>query len=723
MTILSTADIRQTYAEAQRLQASGAAEAALKLYGRIVETNPNLPEVHFQIGRLFTEAFRIDRAVAHLQAAARLKPAEPAIWSAWADAAALAADPGAEQDFLAAIKAAPLGPSLRLPLQDRFGSARAISRPATGGVPPAEMSRLVALLGQGRYDQAARSAAALLKRAPKAAVVANMLASAEDGLGRRDAALAAFRLAVRIDPSYAEAHANLGRCLLDMGRVDDAVGPLRRAVMLTPANLPALVALGRALTRLGDADIALRFIDRALSIAPKNPGAWLAKGAAETRRRNPAGAVAAFLAAEAAEGDLAPEPRAMLAQAQARLGQEDAAMANFDRALQILPDLPLAVAGKAGLLQALGRFDEAAIWFRRAMQLEPANGETYRLFIASHKITPDDPILEQMRARFDDPSTPDMDRANLGFAIAKALEDTRQYAEVFGYLNAANALIRKAYPWDIGQRLAEIAETIRAQDGFDFAAASVAGTTDYAPIFVTGMPRSGTTLVEQIISSHAQVEGAGEVGEGTRVAQALLLQGGAGGLRHVSALSHEEIARLGHDYAAILRARFPTALHVTDKSIQTYLFMGLIRLALPKARFIVVRRDPRDTLLSIYKNKFPDGTHLYAYDQQDLARYWRSFEQMIEFWRDRLPGGFYEISYEALVADPEPQTRALIAACGLEWDDACLKFHENRRKVDTLSLFQVRQPISRGSLAGWKRYEAELTPMLEALGPIDQNDR
>jgi len=722
MTELSATEIRQTYAEAQRLQSAGQAEAALRLYGRIAEVKPDLPEVHYQIGRLFTEVFRTDRAIRHLKAAVALKPSEPAIWQAWADAAALAPDAGAETEFLAALKAAPLPPAARLPLQDRFGAARARSRPATGGLPPAEVAALVALLGKGRHAETARRAAALLKRAPKAAVVANILASAEDSQGRRDAALAAFRLAVRIDPAYAEAQANLGQCLLEAGRAEEAVAPLRRAVALTPGNPAALVALGRALTRTGEGDMALRFLDRALAAEPKNAAALIAKGNAETRRRNPAGAEAALLAAEAAAGDLPAEARALLAQAQARLGWEEAAMANFDRALAAVPDLPLAVSGKAGLLQTLGRFEEAETWFRRAFEVDPANGETYRLFIASHKTVPGDPILGQMQARFDDPATPEADRANLGFAIAKALEDVKDHGAVFRYLDEANRLVRKAHPWEIGQRMAEIAETIRAQEGFDFAAATVAGTTDYAPIFVTGMPRSGTTLVEQIISSHSQVAGAGEVGEGTRIAQALLLKGGGGGFRHVSALAGEEIAQLGRDYESILRARFPEAPRVTDKSIQTYLFLGLIRMALPKARFIVVRRDPRDTLLSIYKNKFPDGTHLYAYDQRDLAKYWRTFEQMVDFWRERLPGAFHEISYEALVADPEPQSRALIAACGLDWEDACLNFHENRRKVDTLSVFQVRQPISRASLAGWKRHEADLAPMLEELGPLDPPD-
>ncbi len=145
------------------------------------------------------------------------------------------------------------------------------------------------------------------------------------------------------------------------------------------------------------------------------------------------------------------------------------------------------------------------------------------------------------------------------------------------------------------------------------------------------------------------------------------------------------------------------------------MYLGLVKLAMPNARFVIVRRDPRDNLLSIYKNKFPDDTHLYAYDQRDLAKFYGTFVDMIEFWRERVPDWFYEVQYEALVANPEEETRKLIAACGLEWEDACLSFHENKRKVETLSVYQVRQPITKASVELWQRYERDLKPMLDQL--------
>jgi hypothetical protein len=263
----------------------------------------------------------------------------------------------------------------------------------------------------------------------------------------------------------------------------------------------------------------------------------------------------------------------------------------------------------------------------------------------------------------------------------------------------------------------EVAGVQAAMRGFDWAGTRIAGAHPGAPIFVTGMPRSGTTLVEQIIASHSRVTGAGEVALLQAACQKLIFArpDRYEERRPLSTIPADEIAALGHDFLRTMAERFPGADIITDKSITTYMYIGLVKLALPNARIVVVRRDPRDTLLSIYKNRFPEGTHLYAYDLRDLADYYATFVEMVEFWRSEFPEGFTEITYETLVANPEEESRRLIAACGLEWEDACLNFHENRRKVDTLSVYQVRQPISGGSVKAWQRYEAELAPMIDIL--------
>lgn len=709
----SADELQALYARAMRLMAARDFEAALKLFFRFAALRPRVPEAHYQIGRINIEMNRARLALRPLANAATLKPSEPAIWTAWAEAVALGGDALAEGEFLTALKAAPVNPALKVSLQDRFGALRQKSRPATGGLPAAQIRQLLSLIESRRFPEAERGAVNAVTAHPASALAFNILGSAQAAQGKVQAALSSFQRAIALDPAYAEAHDNLGRLLMDQSRIDEAIAQFRKAVTLAPYMVSALVDLGGCLSRGHQGQAAIPLLERAVVTAPEKSITHLALGNAHTRLRNYQKAEEALMRGLELSPVKSADTLAMLAQAQTRLGKDDEAMANYDLALAADPDSAPANAGKAAMLQTLGDFDEAEVLFRRAFEIDRNNGESYRQFIASHKTKPGDPLVARMIDRFEDPKLQDTDRMNLGFAIAKAMEDVKDYGQVFRYLDAANGLMRKLFPYDIAQRHREVALIKAAQDDFDWKAARIEGASDYAPIFVTGMPRSGTTLIEQIIASHSQVEGAGEVGEGTRQAQRLLIAGDKA--RRVADMLPADIAALGRGYEDYLRARFPDAPRITDKSIQTYMYVGLLKLALPNARFIVVRRDPRDNLLSMYKNKFPDGTHLYAYDQRDLADLYGTFVEMVDFWRERVPDWFYEVQYEDLVANPGEESRKLIAACGLDWEDACLNFHENKRKVETLSVFQVRQPISGGSVKGWKRHEKELAPMLSRL--------
>lgn len=719
-TQMSADDIQTTYAEGLALQNDGKSEAALKVYRKIIGANPRVAEAHFQIGRILTEEYRVDAALPHLKEAVRLRPAEKAVWLAWADAVALGGTKANEQELLRVLGTAPVAPDLRIRLQDRFGAHRASSLPVTGGLNPGDIKRMLALLEQ-HPAQAEMQAQTLLKRHPKSALALNILGTAQSLQRKNALAVASLRKALEIDPGYAEGHNNLARILVDMKQDEEAAKHFRRAVMLAPDMTAALVNLATYLNNNNRSMTAVGLLERAIETGADALPLYLALGNAETKLKNYAKAEAAFKKAMQVQGRSKADSKdrrrndaaGLLAQAQARLGKDDEALASFTRALEADPNSAVATSGLAALLQTLGRFDEAHELFQRALAIDPQNGENYRLYVASYKVKPDDPILQKMLEIYEDPDLSPPNRQSLGFAISKALEDTRSHDRIFRYLNEANALTRQENPYDIEVRYREVGLCMKAMLGYDWSGPRLAGTTDFAPIFVTGMPRSGTTLVEQIISSHSQVTGAGELGDGQRDAGRLLFRKEHGA--SLAEIPPKIIADLGHSYEAAVRSRFPDAVRITDKSIQTYMYIGLMKLALPNARFIVVRRDPRDNLLSIYKNKFPDDTHHYAYDQRDLARYYKTFVDMIDFWRELVPDWFYEIQYEKLVADPEPETRKLIEACGLDWEDACLAPQKNERKVETLSVFQARQPISTGSLKGWKRHETDLAPMLDEL--------
>lgn len=713
MAPLTPAQIKSHYDQALKLIAARRFDDALKLLQQIVETNPKIAEAHYQVGRLAIESHRAALGLRPLQAAARLKPNESAIWRSWAEAVALGGRAPDEAEFLAALKTSPIKTEIRIELQDRFGAQRSASRRSTTGQEGKETLALLSLMKERNYKEAENRARALLNRQPNSAVALNVLGGALAMQGQVEPAKASFAKAAQIDPGYAEAHDNLGRMLLDQNRLEEALVQFHKAVTLTPYLLSALVNYGACLARLGHAASAIAPLERAVEHAPDPALCLVALGNAHTRAKNYAKAEDVLLRAVEASKGRSADALALLAQAQSRLGKDEEALANYDRALALDPNSPIGTGGKAATLQTLGRFDEAKDLFWRAFELDPTNGENYRSFIAAHKTQPGDPIIDLMLERYMGPNLSDLDRLNLAFAIAKALEDTKDFGRVFQYLNQANAYMRKVFPYDIAQREREVAMLKTTFGAFDWHGTQISGTTDFAPIFITGMPRSGTTLIEQIISCHSRVQGAGEVGKVTQDAQNLLVRGDR--IRPLTSVDPAAIATLGHDYETYMRARFFDKLQVSDKSIQTYLYIGLVKLALPQSKIIVVRRDPRDNLLSMYKNKFPDGTHLASYDQRDLAILYDTFVDMVDFWRGLVPDWFYEVDYDKLVSDPEPETRKLIAACGLEWEDACLSPQDNDRKVETLSLFQVRQPITKSSVKGWKRFEKDLAPMLDEL--------
>ena len=689
-------------------------DAALKEFRGVVAIKPDHAESHVQIGRILLAGNRASSAIESFAKASRIKPSAKLIWLGWAEAIALGGDNAARAVFLAALKSAPVDTNLRVRLQDRFGSLRSVSRPNLAGVPPKAINGLVALMKSQNFSRAEDEAKKLIAAHPKSAVAVSILATAQASQKKDDLAHTNYKKAIKLDPAYSEAYDNYGRFLLSRNMPLEAVDILRKAVTLTPDMVPALVGLGSAFNQTDDHRSAVVLLERARENDPKDIQGLVELGNAYLRTNEYEAALEAYETARVLSKDqIQHDHRVSLAQMQAKAEQDAKAMENLDQVISEAPDYPFAISAKGSLLQSQGKFDEAREYYAKASELDPTNGENYRLFLASHKAKTGDPIIDRMKKVFSTAELSDVDRMNFAFAIAKALEDSKDFGNVFRYLNEANTLVRKSAPYHINKRYNEVNLLKEVYDDFDYIGALAENGCEAAPIFVTGMPRSGTTLVEQIIASHSTMTNGGELGIGSRLASKLIADSNS--IHKVRDLDRAEITRLGTDYTDYVSERLPDATRITDKSITSYMHIGLLKLAMPNARFIVVRRDPRDTLLSMYKNKFPEGTHPYAYDMKDLAHYYGTFVEMVNFWRERVPDWFYEVNYDELVSNPEEESRKLIDACGLDWENACLNFHENKNKVQTLSLYQVRQPISTSSLKGWKRYEKDLAPMIEIL--------
>ena len=688
---------------------------ALSEFRGVVRNDPDHALANFQVGRILLEAFQASDAIKWFAKAASLAPETSQIWQGWAEAVALGGSHDDRSTLLAGLKTAPIKPALRLQLQDRFGSRRKKSRPNLGGLSQGVLNALIADMNAGEFQKVEGKAAKLSAAHPKSAVAAFFQAEAQARLGKTQPAFVGYQKAIKIDPLYAEAYGALGQMLATNNQPQKAVKAFRPAVMLAPDSIPAIIGLARALRETGINRPAITLIERAVELDPKNAlfctglaDAWKQLGEHEIAIGIYEKAVALY------QDQQAPKTlRLALADSRSMVQQDAIALRELEEILNDDPNYADALISKASILQTLGEFDVGEAFFKQAIELDPQNGEAYRRMLIGQKTKPGDPIIDQMIDQFENPDLVENNKMNLGYALGKALEDVGADDQVFKYLNEGNRIAAKFSENSAKQMFSEIVSSRDVYGEIDFEKVPEVTDNTFAPIFVTGLPRSGTTLIEQIIAAHSTVESGGELGYAKPLCRDLwVAQPGS----PQAADNVDALADIGRKYTDAVHSRFPDVARITDKSIYTFLAIGPLKRALPNAKFIVVRRDPRDNLLSIYKNKFGEGTHGYANNLQTLARYYDEFDRTVAFWREHLPSDWlYEVSYDALVNDPEPEARKLIAACGLEWEDDCLNFHQKADKVKTLSLYQVRQPISKASVSGWRRFENDLAPMLERL--------
>lgn len=393
-------------------------------------------------------------------------------------------------------------------------------------------------------------------------------------------------------------------------------------------------------------------------------------------------------------------------------------MALFARALALKPDLADAHNSVGMILKENGKLAEARGHFVRATEIKPRESAYYFNLADAKKFVAGDPHLAAMEELARDSAALSQGaRTRLNFALAKAYDDLGRFGDAFRCMNASNALKRRRIKYDEALVLEQF-DRIRAAFDRTLLRKKPRGFSSDVPVFVLGMPRSGTTLIEQILASHPAVHGAGELSD--RLANEM--RDAKGKVRRypddAAKLTGKELIGLGEAYVARLRALSPEAPRVTDKMPANFLYVGLIHLALPQARIIHVRRDPRDTCLSCYSKLF-SASQDFTYDLAELGRYYRQYDSLMTHWRKALPPGrMLEVRYEDVIDDLESWARRIVDHCGLDWDPACIAFHEAQRPVRTASASQVRQPIYRTSKGRWRKYGNDLRPLLAALGDV-----
>jgi tetratricopeptide (TPR) repeat protein len=524
--------------------------------------------------------------------------------------------------------------------------------------------------------------------------------------GRFEEAIAPLLEATRLAPDDPVAQSHLGVACLFTRRVPDAITWLRRSIALRPFAR-TFFNLGLALAQTGDHDGALAAHRRATELEPTLAEAHGRVADILMRKGRRGEATAAYERAfEAAPGTTYGRlcgAKAAAAQdrpreAEERLQQLLAHDASSSEAHLVLGNLQ----------SESGRFDEATASFERSIALAPWQTTAYHAMVSARRLTAADrPLLARIEARLEAADLADRQRMMLHFAAGRGHDDLGDFEAAIGHFDAANRIRRKVALFD-RSRFEQRVDGLVASFGREVLASRASTAEgDETPILVLGMPRSGTTLIERVVSSHPRVGGGGEL--------VFWEQHGPSWLEAVGDRRTEVADGLRGDYLRLLRGIAPAALRVTDKMPFNFLWVGLVHLLLPNARFVHCRRNPVDTCLSIYSTYFAKDWG-FSSDRGDLVWYYRQYLRLMDHWRAVLPPGrLLEVDYEEATAAPEQTARRLIAFSGLEWDAACLQPERNPDTVRTANKWQARQPIYRSSVERWRRYEPWIGELRELL--------
>ncbi len=568
-----------------------------------------------------------------------------------------------------------------------------------------------ALLETGQPAEAAGWYQLALEVKADSAKIHCNLANALWQLGRLPEARAAARRATALDPQSSVAHNYLGLMLAALGQRQQAAASYRQALTLNPRYVEALNNLGNVLRDLGQRREALPLYRRAIELDPQRAGSHYNLGNALFELGQPAAAAASFRSALALQPDYR-QAHLSLAAVLRMQGCASEAEASCRDALAVDPGCAEAMTVLGDLRADRGRFAEALQLFERALDLDPHFPVAYCGIAAHRKMTREDTAWLQGAQGLLTKHLQLEHEISLRYALGKYFDDVGQYDEAFSHYRQANELSKRHGAQYNRAKLSQRTDRLLAAfDSTLLRQYHSGASASELPVFIIGMPRSGTSLTEQILASHPSVFGAGEVRFWDRAFVAFE----KAGLGSESAASL--IPDMARDYLGRLTASAGGALRVIDKMPANFLFAGLIHAAFPRARIIHMQRHPIDTCLSIYFQNF-FTTARYGNDFDDLAHYYGEYVRITNHWRALLPASsLLEVPYEALIANQEAWTRRMLDFIGLPWDERCLEFHRTERVVITASRWQVRQPIYGASVGRWRRYEKYLGPLrrLESL--------
>ncbi len=593
---------------------------------------------------------------------------------------------------------------------------RAIELAPTFAKPHEDLGRL--LVEQGRPEAAVEVLRAATRLDPKAEMAFFTLGRALSMTGEGEQADAAFEASFELNPQRrklalaAEHH--------KAGRREEASRQYRELLLESPNDVDAMRLLAGILASQSDVEEAEALLRKAVSLAPDYALAFLDLGRLFQEQHRYAEAIECFQRTIRLQPSAA-KPRHLLASTLAPVGRTEDALDTYRQALELQPRHAGAWLGLGHTLKTIGRQREAIEAYRECIRVRPDNGETYWSLanLKTYQLTAHDMrAMESALERADELT--DQSAVNFLFALAKAHEDAGDFDAAWDYYQRGNAKQRMLEHYDPVQTETANDEIIETFDASFLQSAAGQGHSDAAPIFVLGLPRSGSTLIEQILASHSQVEGTSELPYLGRVATSLN-RNRADGVNYPQAVRELRAAHfkaLGGDYLQRAQVhRRSEKPRFVDKMPNNFPSIGFAHLILPNAKIIDARRYPLDSTLSCYRQLFAKG-QTFVYDLQEIGEYFLEYQRLMDHWHDVLPGCVLTVQYEDLVTDFDGQLRRLLDYCELPWEDACANFHETDRPVRTASSEQVRQPIYGNSIHFWRNYEAHLGELIDVLEPV-----
>jgi len=579
--------------------------------------------------------------------------------------------------------------------------------------PQTNIQSIVALYSNGQIQEALVDIEALVKEFPNSPILYNIRASCYKANGQMDVSIKDYEKAITLKPDYAEAYYNLGITLRELGQIDAALKSYEKALAIKHEYPGAHNNLGSILLDLGSLDSATDHFEWALAFKPNYPEAHNNLGVVERKLEKFDQAIKSFEKAIDIEPNYV-QAHSNLGNILQDIGQLDTAMNCYKNALEINPNHTQCYLDIGLIHKEKGQIDDAIKFFEKALTINPNYAVAYDNLSDIKKYTINKKHITKMQSLLSSDMLGPSDRRHLCFALAKVNENLDNQDELFKYLHEANRLRKEElnYSLDRSKTLFSTVKEIFSSSYPNIEKSLSSEPSTFKPIFIVGMPRSGTTLVEQIISSHHAVHGAGELTNLPTIIGPIatnhLNQG-------INKLPEKSFLSIRKQYLDVLSNLNVSESVITNKLPLNFLYIGFILTAFPEAKIIHMKRDARAICWSIYKSNFRNTGNGYSYNFDDLAGFYGLYKDLMDFWHQLFPNKIYDMSYEDLTTNQEDETRKLLQYCELDWDENCLNFHKNKRAVKTASAIQVREKMYQGSSEVWKKYKTHLKPLIKAL--------